>query len=69
MALFSGKGIFFGVLLHDRKGEKRGGGQMTMIHVNTHGELNIVLCECARHITVVCLLIGRFLGGLSYFGV
>lgn len=42
---------------------------MTMIHVNTHGELNIVLCECARHITVVCLLIGRFLGGLSYLGV
>lgn len=50
-------------------GKGGGGGQMTMIHVNTHGELNIVLCECARHITVVCLLIGRFLGGLSYFGV
>lgn len=37
-----------------------------LVHI---GEPNIVLCECARHITVVCLLIGRFLGGLSYLGV
>lgn len=61
--------FFWGVVAWSERWEEGGGGQMTMIHVNTHGELDIVLCECARHITVVCLLIGRFLGGLSYFGV
>lgn len=42
---------------------------MIMIYVNIYGEFNIVLCECVRYIIVVCLLIGRFLGGLLYFGV
>lgn len=67
-------GFFFGVLLHDvyLVMERWEGGVLVkwpwymFVHI---GEPNIVLYECARHITVVRLLIGRFLGGLSYLGV
>lgn len=63
------EGDFFGVLLHGRKGGKGGGVKWPWYMLVHIGKPNIVLYECARHITVVCLLIGRFLGGLSYFGV
>lgn len=71
---FLGGGFFFGVLLHDiyLVMERWEGGVLVkwpwymFVHI---GEPNIVLYECARHITVVRLLIGRFLGGLSYLGV